>query len=136
MAFGPGGNGQWVRTRTKAGRKSFLDEKRMERDRALAAQERQRLFWHRLSNGVRRVLGKPERELPELSDRLYVSQEQIAHCPGCPQLDGDSSTLETISADAAAVWKSIGHGYPVATDRPDLEATARCPDCETHGPWR
>lgn len=55
MAFGGGGNGQWVRTRNKAGAQSFLAEKRRDRDRLRASRARWRKFGRRIWSRLRRI---------------------------------------------------------------------------------
>lgn len=136
MAFGPGGNGQWVRTRTKAGRESFLAEKQMERERAQAARQRERWFFHRVWGRLRKLFGRPEHEPFDVADRLKVSPRGIAHYPGCPYQEGDDgSGWGQVTVDAEAAWRSIGNGYPVATGIPGLKARKQCADCATHGPW-
>lgn len=59
MAFGGGGNGQWVRTRTQAGAKSFLDEMEMGRRRRAEAHRRARQFGGRIAARLRRLFRRP-----------------------------------------------------------------------------
>lgn len=137
VAFGAPGNGQWVRTRTKAGRASFLAEKQMERERAQAARQRERWFFHRAWSRLRRFVGLPEHDSPDDTDRLEVSPRGVAHFPGCPYHDSDDlAGWGEVTVDAHAAWTSIANGYPVATGLGALKARKRCSDCAAHGPWQ
>lgn len=53
MAFPGPGNGQWVRTRTEADAKSFVDEKQMEADRQRDWRARERRFFARVFGWLR-----------------------------------------------------------------------------------
>lgn len=63
MAFGGGGNGQWVRTRTQAGAKSFLAEMDLDRRRRAANQRRARRRARELGaslvSGLKKLFHRP-----------------------------------------------------------------------------
>jgi hypothetical protein len=72
------------------------------------------------------------------SRELLVSPSGMAHFPGCPHKGDDPDYSRWAVLDAPRGWERLGNGEQLVSAggaRPGLIATARCQDCDGHGPW-